>query len=129
MRALYKGVPKGHLDKNCPLQGLAWQHAYWTLRKFIKGVAGRLEVKMTNIVQENRLSEQAALRRRQNKEARKSQARLARGEGGDGAKGFPAGEGWVDSDPHRIRRNRGLPLWGVCPVTCRSAVTLTLTLP
>ena len=60
---LAKGVPKAHLDKNCPLQGFACQHAYWTLRKFIKGVAGRLEVKMASIVQESRLQGQAALRR------------------------------------------------------------------
>ena len=76
---LAKGVPKGHLDKNCPLQDLAWQGAYWRLRKFIKGVAGRLETKMMHIVQENKFSEQSASKRRQNKEARRAQARLARG--------------------------------------------------
>jgi hypothetical protein len=78
---LLKGVPKGHLDKNCPLQGFAWQNAYWTLRKFIKGVAGRLEATMVNIVQENKFNEQAATKRRQNKEARRAQARLLRSDG------------------------------------------------
>ena len=91
---LAKGVPKGHLDKNCPLQGFAWQHAYWTLRKFIKGVAERLEVvKMANIVQENRLQEQAALRRRQNREARKSQARSGGAKEAVGPKGSQLAKG------------------------------------
>ena len=67
-----KGVPKCHLDKNCPLQGRAWQHAYWTLRKFIKGVPGRQEAKLANIVQDNKRQELAASRRRMNNEARKA---------------------------------------------------------
>ena len=97
LERLAKGVPTGHLDKNCPLRDKAWQFAYSNLRKFIKGVAGRRETKLANTVRDNEARELAGSRGRINNEARKAQQRVAKRGGGDGARGFPAGSGWRDS--------------------------------